>query len=128
MKTDRMAIVGLIIGIIVGVLCTLLTQKLLKSYNSTTGTSIIGSWQMPSDLALIEPLKPDHVEITNNNDGYVIIQGPQRTKLVQDGNYFIPTGSGEEIVGIRFEYNATDDTMIQGINEKPFVYTRRATS
>lgn len=127
MKTNNnTAIVGLIIGIVVGILCTFLVQYLSKLYNSTTGTSIIGSWQMPADLALIEPLKPDHIEITNNNDGYIIIQGVQRTKLAQDGNYFIPTGSGEEIVGIRFEYNATDDTLIQGINDKPFVYTRRA--
>lgn len=126
MEVDTL-IFGILLGIGIGIFMMITIQKLswknpLKS--KTSIPSITGKWKMPDDIASIEPLKPPFIEITNNSDGYQIIQAENRTKLQVDGNYYIPASSGAPVVGISFYYDSRSDTLIQEIGGHPFTYTR----
>lgn len=119
-------IAGIILGIFIAVIIMLIIKKLADKKKTADNylLTVVGKWQMPADIANIEPLKPPFIEITNNSNGYQIIQGDQTTKLEINGAYYIPASSGAPMVGITFHYETETDTLVQEIGGHPFTYTR----
>jgi hypothetical protein len=117
-------LITLIIGIIIGCVLTFIFLKYYNKKETSTNNiekTIIGKWQMPDDLAILEPLKSNIIQI-NNND-YTLTQGSNTILLkLDDKKYYpitnIPTNN------IDYYYDDKQDKLIQEISGHPFIYTR----
>jgi hypothetical protein len=87
---------------------------------------MVGTWEMPSVIAMIEPLKPSRITITQPTKGKLVLtQGTHSVDLIPsdyDKERFVPVAPNT--LWITYSYERWEKRLMQFFYGHPFYYTR----